>query len=383
MLKIFMTGDNHFGKRYDRYPEIRKRLVDSRFECLDDMVKRAEEEQCELFVVTGDLFDHTNTVSVADVKRAVKSLSEFPRTVLVLPGNHDYYTGEEKVWKHFEKELSSVENNIVLLNEFKVYPYEFHEEKVCIYPAFCQSKHAKENNLGWIRDLDRPEENAIHIGIAHGALKGVTPDLNQEYFLMTEKELLDIPMDLWLIGHTHIPYPADIPTEESEITGCRIFNAGTHEQLDLHNRTEGNGFILTVEKQGAKTQVSAKRFVSGKIRFFDKNLHVRPTSETALADTLKGEFKDIAKANAIVRVCLTGSVRQEEYEKRGEIYREIFSDCLSFEVKDGELSEEITLEKFYSEYAQTSFAAKFMERLTGNPAEMQMAYELLKECEEG
>ena len=44
MVKIFVTGDNHFGKKYNRYPEIRHRLTESRYGCLEQMVRRAEEE---------------------------------------------------------------------------------------------------------------------------------------------------------------------------------------------------------------------------------------------------------------------------------------------------------------------------------------------------
>ena len=31
MLKIFLTGDNHFGKKYNRYPDVRERLIQSRY----------------------------------------------------------------------------------------------------------------------------------------------------------------------------------------------------------------------------------------------------------------------------------------------------------------------------------------------------------------
>ena len=34
MLKIFVTGDIHIGKLYDRYPEIKETLIDARFRCL-------------------------------------------------------------------------------------------------------------------------------------------------------------------------------------------------------------------------------------------------------------------------------------------------------------------------------------------------------------
>ncbi|MBR1743493.1 MAG: metallophosphoesterase [Lachnospiraceae bacterium] len=383
MLKIFLTGDNHFGKKYDRYPEVREKLTESRFECLKNMVEKAEKEECGLFVIAGDLFDHVSTVKVSDIERVVRILSEFSGRVFVLPGNHDFYNGDEKVWKSFEKACASVENNIILLNSYEKYCYEFGEERVEIYPAYCRSKHGRENNLGWIRDAKEEDTENIRIGIAHGAIVGVTPDMNQEYFPMTEQELFDIPMDVWLIGHTHIPYPADLK-EEEETKGHRIFNAGTHEQTDLHNRTEGNAFILSVEKEDGKSQVFAKKYVSGKIRFYDLEIFVRPESDTALSDEIQRVLSEKIKnaGNAVIRLTIAGTARQEEYRQKEKIYQELFKGYLTYEVRDEELCEEITIEKIRSEYAETSFAAKFLEHFSGDATELSMAYELLRECRE-
>ena len=238
MIKIFVTGDNHFGKKYDRYPEIRDRLVDNRFVCFEKMVEKAEQEGCDIFAVTGDLFDNCSSIRKSDVERVVRILAGFAGRVLVLPGNHDYYTGEEKVWKDFDDALRTCDNNIIRLDRFEPYPIEIAEETVVIYPAFCRSKHSRENNLGWIKETSVPKNGQINIGMAHGAIEGVTPDMQKEYFLMTEPELQAIPMDVWLVGHTHIPYPSGL-SEDEEIGGYRIFNAGTHAQTDLHNNTRG------------------------------------------------------------------------------------------------------------------------------------------------
>ena len=94
MIKIFVVGDVHIGKKYDRYPNIKDKLQQSRFDCLDRCVKEAEREQCEFLVVTGDLFDNNRTISVKAVSEVVRILAGFGGRVLVLPGNHDFYTGE-------------------------------------------------------------------------------------------------------------------------------------------------------------------------------------------------------------------------------------------------------------------------------------------------
>lgn len=378
MIRIFVTGDNHIGKKYDRYPDIKDQLIQSRFDCLKDMVKKAEADACELFVITGDLFDNINNVRIKDIKQVVDILTMFGGTVIVLPGNHDYYTGSEKVWKDFESELASREHNISLLKEFRPYPFDMSEDKIVIYPAFCQSKHSKENNLDWIRNAEISQNGAINIGVAHGAIQGVTPDIKEEYFLMTEHELSAIPVDAWLIGHTHIPYP-DVLLEDSDTTGYKIFNAGTHEQTDLHNHTDGNGFIITIDKQGAVAKILARKYISGKIHFYDLAVTLVPDSDTALADALNSVL-DGKDKNAIVRMKISGSIQQPEYQEKDKIYKEILGEYLTYEIEDAELSEEITIEKIHTEFAETSFAARFMEQLTEAPTELQMVYQLLQDC---
>lgn len=378
MIKIFVTGDNHFGKKYDRYPEIRDRLVDNRFVCFEKMVEKAEQEGCDIFAVTGDLFDNCSSIRKSDVERVVRILAGFAGRVLVLPGNHDYYTGEEKVWKDFDDALRTCDNNIIRLDRFEPYPIEIAEETVVIYPAFCRSKHSRENNLGWIKKMSVLKSGQINVGMAHGAIEGVTPDMQKEYFLMTEPELQAIPMDVWLVGHTHIPYPGGL-SEDEEIGGYRIFNAGTHAQTDLHNNTRGYGFIISVDKQGDKAQVSAKKYQSGTIFFYDIAVRVSSAEGDSL-EALLQEKLDPLEAESVVRLTVAGSVFSEEYSRRRELYKKYCDRFLSWELQDDELHEEITLDRVREEFAESSFAAKLMEALQGDQTELQMAYELLQEC---
>ena len=378
MIKIFVTGDNHFGKKYDRYPEIRDRLVDNRFVCFEKMVEKAEQEGCDIFAVTGDLFDNCSSIRKSDVERVVRILAGFAGRVLVLPGNHDYYTGEEKVWKDFDDALRTCDNNIIRLDRFEPYPIEIAEETVVIYPAFCRSKHSRENNLGWIKKMSVLKSGQINVGMAHGAIEGVTPDMQKEYFLMTEPELQAIPMDVWLVGHTHMPYPGGL-SEDEEIGGYRIFNAGTHAQTDLHNNTRGYGFIISVDKQGDKAQVSAKKYQSGTIFFYDIAVRVSSAEGDSL-EALLQEKLDPLEAESVVRLTVAGSVFSEEYSRRRELYKKYCDRFLSWELQDDELHEEITLDRVREEFAESSFAAKLMEALQGDQTELQMAYELLQEC---
>jgi hypothetical protein len=47
MIKLFETGDNHFGLKYSRYSQISSVLIESRFESLQRMVAYANGEHCD------------------------------------------------------------------------------------------------------------------------------------------------------------------------------------------------------------------------------------------------------------------------------------------------------------------------------------------------
>ena len=372
MIKLFVTGDIHIGLKYDRYPEVREQLIRSRFECLKRCVKQAEKEHCDFFVITGDLFDRVSNIAKRDIRQVVEILSIFDGRVIVLPGNHDYYTGEEVLWNDFLEETQRNPGNIILVQEFKPLRFDAGDETVTFYPAFCQSKHAEENNLGWIKSTEL-DDSDYHIGLAHGALQGLTPDMKNEYFLMTDKELNSIPVDAWLIGHTHIPYPRDLK-EDAETVGRTIFNAGTPEQTDLANNTSGICFVLRLNKEEGRTTVAAHSYQSGTVRFFDV---AADAARKDLREEIGEAVAALPRENSVIRLTLSGAVSAEDYADRQQIYREMLNGFLAYETDDRSLAELITREKIRSEFAEIGFAAEFLEALT-DPKEIQMAYDLIK-----
>lgn len=209
MLKIFVTGDNHIGLRYANHEQAAI-LASKRITAFEGMVQTANKEDCALFVITGDLFDNSS-ISKKDIKTLLNELSCFNGTVVILPGNHDYYDKHVKVWQNFEDVMTSYDN-IMLLTEYRPYEITSNGENIVLYPALCTSWHSApgQNNLGWIKEAKIENNDVYHIGIAHGAVEGETIDKEGLYFLMKRSELESIPVDVWLIGHTHVPFPRNL-----------------------------------------------------------------------------------------------------------------------------------------------------------------------------
>ena len=373
MIRIFETGDNHIGLKYASHEQSAV-LSSSRVTAFENMVQTANQENCNLFVITGDLFENTYSISKKDIKPVLDMLSCFMGTVIVLPGNHDYYDTEVKVWQYFKDAVTSYDN-ILLLTDYRPYPLEINGEKVILYPALCTSVHSApgENNLDWIKATNIPNDDTYHIGIAHGAVEGETIDKEGQYFLMTRSELESIPVDVWLIGHTHVPFPRNLA--EQFAPAGKIFNAGTHVQTDVNCNTEGQCFIVEIE---ADKTVRAKKVASGNLRFYRKNIILSPEK---LQETLKRELAPITD-NSVVELILSGAVTKDEYENRHTIINDELSRFIEGNYNDYALSQLISKDLIDSEFPETSFSANLLTALLDEPKEAQLAYELLATLKE-
>ncbi|MBP5261749.1 MAG: metallophosphoesterase [Clostridiales bacterium] len=382
-VRFFVTGDNHFCKKYDgRLSEAREKLHHFRLESFRRMVDKANEE-CDFFIVTGDLFDRAEKIDPRDVKDIVGILSSFKGTVIVIPGNHDYYDEDDlgdSVWKTF---MSGLPDNIILANEFK--PLRMGScgnNKVVFYPAYCQIDQSKTNNLGWIKESEIDLKDTINIGIAHGTIEHVSCDSEGVYFYMFEKELKDIPVDAWFIGHAHIQVPKiknyDEYTDPRE--NVKIFNAGTHQQIDISMKG-GDSLIVEIEKSGDKASVRAKKWHSGLVSFYDLKVDVDATGENALKEAIDKKLAGLDKEHSVIRLNFNGTVESSEYADRAAIFDKATEGFLFvYPPVWSDLLEKITSEKL-DQFNDTGFASKFLDMLADDPnkeAELNMAYHLIK-----
>ena len=137
-------------------------------------------------------------------------------------------------------------------------------------------------------------------------------------------------VDCCLIGHTHIPYPSNL-NEDKPIECDGIFNAGTHSQLDWHNNTDGECFIITLSRDENKKKVEAKKYCSGILRFFDLYVDVMNKDLNLSIKNIIDKNVIADKKNVVLRVNIKGTISTDVYEKKEEIYQNLLGDFLEYD----------------------------------------------------
>ena len=368
-IKIFHTADLHLGMKFAGYPEIQDKLINARYETLENMVKIANKEECDLFVIAGDLFDRI-TVKAGEISRAVKTLDEFEgELVMVLPGNHDYYTKDSNLWNNFSQLAG---DRILVLKEPKVYDLKNYHLDAAVFSCPCSSKHSAENMLGWISADNLTSDNLIKIGIVHGSLEGVSPDFDKTYYPMTNEELESKGLDPWLLGHTHLSWP------ENPDKNSRILIPGTPEPDGFDCKHAGNAFIINLEPA---SKMKIQKVSTGKYRFLIKQITLNDEDSIK---RMEEKYNKEEYENTILRLVLKGRLKREELLKVKEAIKSIEEKVLHLQVIQEELDEEITPELINSEFTQDSFPHQLLMSLlknkdfTANRA-LQKAYDIIRE----
>lgn len=388
-VKLFHTADLHIGMKFNSYPEtVKTALQQARIQVLEKMVQEANQIQADLFVVAGDLFHSISGIDRKTMTRTIEALEGFQgEGVILLPGNHDYDNELVDLWKPLAQRGQSKIHFVS-----KEQPYlidgvnsQGSEFKVSIYPAPCHSKHAEQNNLEWIREWIRTEgldPERIHIGVAHGSIAGLSPDMDRNYYPMALPELYEIPMNVWLLGHTHITYP--IAAVDQMIQDQRIFNPGTPEPDGMDCKHRGVAWILEIGDHQVSTALASpgNRLIRatsrqvGIYQFLDQEFRIKNRDDL---DAMQAVLLSSDPERTIARIRLSGRVEEETYRYRQEVYRKLESQLCNLMVQDEGLGIRITPEKIRREFSEGSFPQRFLETLAGDEEALQLAYELVSE----
>jgi DNA repair exonuclease SbcCD nuclease subunit len=208
----------------------------------------------------------------------------------------------------------------------------------------------------------------FHIGVAHGSLEGVSPDFDERYYPMTRQELDSIGMDLWLLGHTHLPFP------ERPGRSDRIFIAGTPEPNDFKCRHGGSVWLLDLS-DGA--QVTARLEATGKFRFLEETAEVHSVQDL---EEMERRVERLG-AGTLLTERLTGKLARAEFSELSALRTRLAAALTYLDWHDEEVEEEISEAVIDQEFPEGSFPHRLLKSLarSGDPEALQVAYEMLQE----
>jgi len=374
-VRILHAADLHLGMKfasrgYD--PGVQESLAEARFKTLGNIIQIANEQKCDLLVIAGDLF-HTTRVLRKDILRTAKLLKDFEgRLTLILPGNHDYIQkGNDPLWPCFSENASG---NTLILGETKLYDLRRYGLDLTVFPAPCTSKHASRNAVGWIRDCCKDSETKLAIGVAHGSMEGLSPDFNEDYYPMSRKELQNIGVDLWLMGHTHVRYP-----DEEGGTEARIFFASTPEPDGFDCCHPGYVWLIKLDEDKSVRYQSLRTGCYQFLRI-ERELHKQNDVEA-----LKAQFTKLAGDRCLVRLRLKGRVPNEIYDERMSLVDELEQSVVYLNTDMSELFREITVKDIDKEFTESSFPHSLLTELAKKPQNslaLQIAYDLIEEVKQ-
>jgi hypothetical protein len=382
-MRIFLASDFHLGMKFAGYPDAQAELVNARFKCLQRVVREAGERRSDLLVVAGDLFDRVS-VARRDVQRAAETLRGFTgRLAVVLPGNHDFLSPGDELWRSFRDASGG---SVLVLEQARPYPLAHYDLDACLYPGPCTSKHSKRNAIGWVRDSPREPAARHRIGVAHGSLEGVSPDFAGDYYPMTRAELGEAGLDLWLLGHTHVRFP-DVPGSgeakaarsgemKAAPSGERIFFPGTPEPDGFDCPHEGGAWSLDLGEDGG---ISAQPVRTGAFRFVDLDLGIKTAADL---ESLEKRFSGPDAKAVLARVRLSGRAPRELLAEVEQARRRMAGRLLHLDLRTDGLREEITAEAIDREFVEGSFPHALLRRLAdaGDLEALEMARGLIEEA---
>lgn len=380
-IKILHTADLHIGKNYgsyNEYPAVKEDLVEERYKVFDRLISKANENDCELFVVAGDLFDDANFRKKKDVEKIRPSLERFEgRAILILPGNHDYHSERNKDrWRWLE----DIDDVLVLKNKDKYDISDRLEEgnETCIYPAPCDQKISQENNLGWIEESEK-EDDIFHIGVAHGHLEGCSYDQEGMYFPMAKNDLKDRDLDLWLLGHVHVM----IPRKETRVQDH--FYPGTPEEDGFKKKSEasekGKAWIIEIKDD---KEISAESIDVGRHRFKHDEIKVEDMEDF---ERLKDDIENDEHEHELLRLTVKGKMDKDDFEEVQKYLNGLRRDPKGFkyiELDDEGFNRRIDLDVVQDEFSEGSFSYQLFENVLEEDSELsetaaELAYEMIEE----
>lgn len=296
MVKFLQTSDWQIGMKGGGLGEAGLIVREVRINSIHNILKSARDHKVDFVLMCGDAFEN-NMVSQGDVNKVISILNQYPEIpVYLLPGNHDFL-GAGSV---YNRDIFMRVKNLNVIRTCD--PVE--ASGAILHPCPILSR----SMMGDITK-DMPEVrglSGIHIGVAHGSLKGAfsAPNWEDVDFLINRDCVDRTGIDYLALGHWH---SRRIFQDGAGIE--RIAYSGTHEQTGYGEDAAGLCLLVEISGKGGIPKIEPIR--TGQLTWVSKNFEVKDSSSLT---ELKDYFETI-KSIDMVKLSLFGDLPLESKEE--------------------------------------------------------------------
>lgn len=192
-VRIAHTSDVHLdGNARSNSVNGYRNVAEAAFAFVVDSVR---EEQCDLFLVVGDLFDHSRVKS-HDIDFVCDQFSKLDCHIVVIPGNHDVHD-QHSVWNRFDRNKLGCNVHFLLSEDGA--RVDLNDLDLSIWGK-AMTEHTPENRP--LLGAQVIPSATWNIGLAHGQVVNTQTDYISS--TISEDEIRESGFDYLALGHVHV-----------------------------------------------------------------------------------------------------------------------------------------------------------------------------------
>lgn len=348
-ISFIHTGDIHLGRQFhftERGEEFGTQTRNDLWRVFGKIINTAEKNAIDFLLIAGDLFD-TAEIDIGEIKRAAQKMGQLTKTqVIILPGNHDYYS---------ENQLYGIikwPENVSIFKSDTMEEYYFPEKQTRIF------------GIGWLKDTysEMPEHSGYRLREEDNNILLLHGDA---YHSKSELMPIDISdfdnFDYIALGHIH---KNDFRSKRAAYCGC---------PQPLSFKDSGDHGIIVGQIENHRCEAN---FVSTQIHsFVTSDIKINP--EMTVDDVRESCLKiapEKERINNYYRIRLSG---YRDLAFSTDLLRsELVHLFYYVEVDDSDLQPDWDIDKIY-ENNKDNVIGRFIQEMRRNTADEAIAEKAL------
>ena len=316
-MKFIHSADWQLGARFAQFSDRAVELRQVRLDTLERVLKMASERGADAFLIAGDLFEDNQVEStlVEKVVDLFTAYSEVP--ILILPGNHDPYTGPNSVWDR--RCFSGLGDHVTVFRETESKRIA---EGYFLASPLRQKVSSRDPSMCLGALTESLPKESIRVGITHGAL--AIPGKHQPNdFPIALDAATRLGLDYLAIGHWHRwqTYDED-----------RIVMPGTPEPDSFGAEEKGRVAWVEISEPGAIPKVEPLAVNSLSWQTVDYDLERTSLSRQQITQRIAG--LEVALEKCVFRVVLSGQTTEPEKSQAEVWLQEQFQNTFLIQLHD-------------------------------------------------